>query len=130
MIIKNVSAKKLQYLNHWENDLWHANDYNIVGRHLVKKTITRPLPFYSYGVCEGGYLEGYSRYYEPTEWLSGMKHLKREYRGENRPTYTLEISYCLLDIELTERGFEKVMKRYEQHMRIAKRYASLLPTND
>lgn len=130
MIIKNVSGKTLKYLYTWKNPLYQdSNDYNIVGRHEVIKTITRPIPTYTSAFVDnkdGGYLRGFAEYYREV-W--GGSILKDEYR-ENRPNYTVAISYELYDIELTERGLKKVIDRYEQHRRIAERYATLLPTND
>lgn len=130
MIIKNVSGKTLKYLDTWENPRFKDdNDYNIVATHEIIKTITRPIPICTIAFrdnADGGYLKGFADYYR-NGWFDAI--LKDEYR-DNRPNYTITISYNLYDIELTEKGMKKVVNRCERYRRLAERYATLLPTND
>lgn len=138
MIIKNVSGKTLKYLDYWENPRFKdCNDYNIVATHEIRKTITRPLPIHTDAFMsdkKNSYLEGFVDCYTPWKtplgYTWGGAFLKDEYRGKNRPKYTIEISYNLYDIELTEKGMKKVVNRCERYRRLAERYATLLPTND
>jgi len=124
MTIKNVSGKALKYLAYCKECDWVDNDYKIIATHEVKK----PLPIYTDVFNRGGgYLAGFQDYY--TKCWNGWA-LKEDYREANRPRYTVEVTYNLYDIELTEQGRKKVVARYEQHLRCAERYASLLPTND
>ena len=132
MIIKNVSGKALKYLTYWERRDW-GNDYKIVATHEVKKTVKKPIPtytdaFYIHDDSGGGYLAGFQDYYTKTRWSGWV--LNKEYWEANRPCYSIDITYNLYDIELTEQGREKVLARYKLHQRCAERYASLLPTND
>lgn len=77
------------------------------------------------------YLAGFEDCYEMryhTDWGKGSRpywHLKPEYE-DNRPLYTIKITYTELDITLTDEGREEVQRRYEIHKRNLEKYARLL----
>ena len=125
MTIK-TSAHGLRYLHNWAIGNPDYNDYRIINRETVKRTVTRPLPFRTNALDEGEYLHDYAQYYREVPHHYGYILRDEYYRDEGRPTYEIEISYELLEVELTERGMTKARKRYDFHKRNADRYAKLL----
>ena len=110
-------------------DMPYCKDYNVVGRETVTRTIKARLPMSTCAAREGGYLEAYQDYYNESAWARynpySYRYLKSEY-VDNRPTYDVEVTYDLLEVELTPRGRAKAQQRYEMHKRNMERYAKLL----
>ena len=105
-------------------------DYRVTSVEKVTRTITKPLPVITgWGPSKfPKYLKGYEQYYNCVDNYYPYWKLKPEYcvHGENRPCYTIEVTYDVIDITLTEGGREKVQNRMERHNKLAKQYALLL----
>jgi len=126
MIIKNTSLPR--YLYNWSYSQYpELNDYNIIAEYPVTKVVTPKLPFISYSECvEKGYLKDYAQFYRfDKKTFGGYYKLKDEYK-DNRPTYSIEVTFKRYDIELTEQGMKKARSRYESHKRNLETYARLL----
>lgn len=125
MIIKNSPLPR--YLYNWSypnySDLSDCDDYTIIAERSVTKIVTPRLPFTSYSKCvEKGYLKDYAQFYN----RNGIYYtLKDEYK-DNRPTYSIEVTFKRYDIELTKQGMKKARSRYESHKRNMEAYAQLL----
>lgn len=119
-----VKSSQVKYLNAY------GYDYYATSVEKVTRTITKPLPVITGWVKSvfPKYLKGYEQYYERVDNLYPYWKLKPEYcvHGENRPCYTIEVTYDVIDITLTERGRKTVQNRMEKHNRLAKQYALLL----
>ena len=106
------------------------NDYEIIGREMVTKIISHPLPlvtgggYYSNGFPK--YLQGFENYYNhiQTRWTDRYE-LKEEY-AENRPIYTYTVTYEEIDVEFTKKGKEKITKRIAFHKKGLAKYHRLL----
>ena len=116
-----ATAKELRYLRVWP----YGNDYTVLGAEEVTRKVRRPLPYWTDGCREGGYLEAYSEYYKEAHPYCCRRRLRDEYRF-NRPEYEIEVTYNLLEVELTKRGKRVARERYIMHSRNAQRYAKLL----
>lgn len=127
MIIKNISRPR--YLRNYGNQSEY-NDFNIIDERLVTKTVIHRLPLFPCAHCleKGGYLENYAQYYDLSEYRFDGK-LKEEYRNE-RPTYSIEVTFKRYDIELTKKGEDFARSRYESHKRNLETYAHLLGINN
>jgi hypothetical protein len=116
-----TTAKFLNTLSYYNE----FSDYNVIGQRLVERTISRPLPFYTgFGRCGHfpSYIVSFKYCYE--KWGGGWR-LKEGYR-DNRLLYSVDVQYWEYDIELTERGKEKLKWRYEMFKRNAEKYEKLL----
>ena len=119
----------------YKNGDWVPACYVILSEEKVTKTITSKIPFttgYFQKFDENdsrmfpAYLHGFEEYYEPNGW-DRIFRLKKEYRDkDSRPSYTMDISYTLYDIELTDEGREIVEERYKMYKRCMERYAKMM----
>ena len=115
---------------------WVPANYVVLSEEKAVKTITSKIPFetgFNSGIDENlhtkfpAYLHGFEEYYDNSTGCFGQFRLKKEYWDKNsRPSYTIDISYILYDIELTDDGKELVNKRYEQHKRLMELYAKMM----
>lgn len=105
--------------------------YNIISREMVTKTITKPVPMTTGWGCSENefpeYLKGCEQFYSYNHIsrYSADWELKPEYR-ENRPTYSVEISYELVEVEFTPEGEKEIKRRYNIHKRLMERYGRLM----
>jgi len=109
---------------------WGKNtDYRVVGVESVTKTVSHEIPLTT-GVIGRGfpiYLFGFEKYYTDTNRYKngGYWILKSEYI-ENRPRYSITVTYNVLDVEFTKHGKEEIARRYNLHKRNMEKYARLM----
>lgn len=126
-----VTYSEIQTLGYLYQD-GHCNKaYDEISREPIIKTIIKKAPLSTGWTCNCDkdgfplYLKECKEYYNIPKHKWEMWELKEEYR-ENRPTYSVTISYELIDIELTEAGKKEVERRYKIHKRNMEKYAKLL----
>lgn len=127
-----TSATKLGNL--YNRNRWTGRFFTVINREEVEKVVSHKIP-HETGYYNGEfpkYLAGFEHCYEERHrknWFySGHTpywRLKPEYE-DNRPLYTIKITYTELDITLTDEGREEVQRRYEIHKRNAEKYHRLL----
>lgn len=103
----------------------HYPHYTILGTETKHKTVVKPIPNYTGNTLLNyfpAYLKGYEQCYEDVGVFA--YRLKEEYRN-HRPTCSIEITYKVYDIELTDEGKCWVDARYFQHKRLAEEYSKL-----
>ena len=111
--------------------LMHTFDYVIVNRETVTKTVHHKIPTTvgAFTTHFPEYLKGFEKYYNLnySEWGGTLydSDIKPEYMF-NRPEYSYEVTYEVLDIELTEVGKKKVQFRYDLHKRNMEKYGAFL----
>lgn len=117
-MVKGLLKRDLRNLPSWY--------YKVVNKSAPQiKTIERPLPIHTgeYGYLQfPKYLKGYEKYYDRCYWYW---KLKNEYIF-HRPKYQIAIIYYYYDIELTNKGREKIEERYKFHKRLSDEYAKIL----
>lgn len=131
MIVNYSMVKRLRDHAGKYNPKEFPKHYDVIRTEKVTKTFTKPVPYTAGWACncdEDGfpkYLAGCKDYYNhPTHKWQPFQ-LKPEYE-DNRPTYSITITYEVLDIELTEEGRKEVERRYNIHKRNMEKYAKLL----
>lgn len=117
-MVKGLLKRDLRNLPSWY--------YKVVNKSAPQiKIIENPLPM-STGECGyhrfPKYLKGYEEYYNNFHWYW---KLKDEYIS-HRPKYKIAITYYYYDIELTNKGREKIEERYKFHKRLSDEYAKIL----
>ena len=107
-----------------------TGDYIVLGSEKVSKIIHQTIPECTGNRLSGfpNYLKGFEDYYEKRTYFGFTYYnIKKEYEDKSkRPMYELEITYNLLDIELTERGKKECERRFNIHKRNMEKYAYLL----
>lgn len=105
----------------------HYPHYTVLGTETKHKTVVKPIPNYTgnclYGIFPA-YLIGYEQCYDISPHTHAYR-LKEEYRGNHRPAYSIEITYKVYDIELTDEGRCWVDARYFHYKRLAEEYSKL-----
>lgn len=104
----------------------HYPHYTVLGTETKHKTIVKPIPNYTGNSRLGifpAYLIGYEQCYDIAPRGYAYR-LKEEYKN-HRPAYSIEITYKVYDIELTEEGARWVNARYFQCKRLADEYSKL-----
>lgn len=107
--------------------------YTVISKEEVTKNISHNIPITTGFCCSRipSYLKGFEDYYneEVQTWGSHTTirgwRLKPEYL-ENRPQYTISITYTLYDVEFTKKGKDEIKRRYNIHKRNLEKYASLM----
>ena len=123
-----TTYSKIKTLNHYNGPV----NYVVMEKETVTKVKQCKIPYETWYHTEfPKYLKGFEQYYnkvvEKNFWggVGEYWKLKDEYK-ENRPMYSIVLTYDLLTIELTEEGKTEVERRYEMHKRNMEKYASLL----
>lgn len=124
--MKKVTNKVLQYFG--------PRYFNIIGREVITRTVFHKIP-YETGYYNGEfpkYLAGFEHYYEERHrenwWSSGHTsywHIKPEYE-DNRPQYSISVTYVECEVEFTEKGKKEIERRYNIHKRNLEKYARLM----
>ena len=120
-----VTNREIKSLCNWGKYV----DYRVVGVESVTKTVSHEIPLTT-GVIGTGfpiYLFDFKDYYMNTNKYrrGGYWILKSEYI-ENRPRYSITVTYNVLDVEFTEHGKEEIARRYNLHKRNMEKYARLM----
>lgn len=109
-------------------------DYTIINEEEITKNISHNIPVTTgyYGCFHfPSYLKGFEDYYNKKveNWGSHITicgwRLKPEYL-ENRPQYTISVTYTLYDVEFTKKGKDKIKRRYNIHKHNLEKYANLM----
>ena len=103
-------------------------NFEILGQTEVHKTIKHYIPYSTeWNIKTGGfpsYLAGFESYYE-YESIHNKWKLKEEYLN-NRPKYSVEITYFEYEVKLNEDVKKEIKRRYEYYSKIANKYEKLL----
>lgn len=126
-----VTSKQIMYLCGGNSKY---TDYKVLSSMKVTKTVRHKIPKDSSRRDNKGglpdYLKGFEDYYDEWRWCDGRYRyytIKREYIDKAlRPEYEIEVTYELLDIELTEKGKKECERRLNIHKKNMERYALLL----
>ena len=104
-------------------------DFIVMDTPTFTKEITRPLPIRPLDTSfdEEGYLRDYRQFYDFELWSGKewVKELKKEYR-ENRPTYTIIVTYKQIDGYFTEKGKQTIAERYNKYLKLLNRYEKIM----
>lgn len=125
-----VSYSQIKYLGCLRVAGHSCDAYKVISHEPVIKMISKPVPYTTGLSCncdEDGfplYLAGYKEFYNKLPHRWGWT-LKNEY-AENRPAYSITITYEAYEIELTAEGKAEVERRYKIHKRNMEKYAKLL----
>ena len=109
--------------------LYNRVDYNITDVEEKKTTVCHKLPYYTsvFYYNENSYLKGFEEYYEKLKGSYGDYRLKNEYINiENRPVYSIDITYKVYTVVFTSFGKEKIKARYEMHKKQMERYTKMM----
>ena len=113
-----VTARTLRSFN-----VWGCPYYNLIDTKTVTKTVERSIP-----TCTEDnkkfptYLTGFAHCYNRGAYVFT---LKPEYQN-NRPKYSITVSYEVYTIEFTDIGRKEIARRYKIHKRNMDRYAKLM----
>lgn len=99
---------------------------------IATKVVTKPIPLetgYGDEYDEDGfplYLKEFKKYYEKSRsYYWNPWKLQKEYI-DNRPTYTIKVSYKTYDVEFNDFGKKEIERRYNIHKRNMEKYAKLM----
>ena len=122
-----VTNKQIMYLCDGNSKY---TDYKVLGTMKVTKTVHHKIPDCTGRYTKGlpNYLKGFEDYYdERTSFGFTYYGIRKEYEDKSkRPEYEIEVTYELLDIELTEKGKKECERRLNIHKKNMERYALLL----
>lgn len=121
-----TTYSKIKTLKHYCGPV----NYVVMEKETITKAKQCKIPYETWSNKFPKYLKGFEQYYDKVTvknyWgVEEYWKLKDEYK-ENRPMYSIVLTYDLLTIELTEEGKTEVKRRYEMHKRNMEKYASLL----
>lgn len=107
----------------WVN-IHNSENYNILSEEVVEKEVSHKIPI-ECGYWINGfpkYLKGFEDYYREVDSCYCCYRIKDP---ENRPNYTIKISYTLYDVEFTEKGKEIINERLKMYEKSYNRYKKL-----
>lgn len=109
---------------------YNRYNFEITEQIEVRKTIECYIPqFTGWSATVGefpSYLNGFESYYErENESIYSKWKLKEEYLN-NRPKYSVEITYFEYEVKLNEDVKKEIKRRHEYYSKIANKYEKLL----
>jgi len=113
--MKTVTKKILNQLS--------ENFYNIVSQETVTETVDREIPKRA---GKDGIFPEYLAGFENCYTLNGATYTLNSEFEENRPTYTVEITYERFNVEFTEDGEAEIARLCTLHTKAAEWFRALM----